>query len=164
MDVVAAAAGPAAAPRAASGHSRHGSRQRGGRVRTSATLRTVRGNRALGREIVVRALKRGSSSLGIDAAEPRLKRFRGARQVAAFAAATATRPSPSRHKIDQKALLRRVLRVVHPDKYMANPQAREVNSQALKVRRVAARPCVVSFALAVSLTRRPCASLPHARR
>lgn len=144
MDVAAAASGPAAGPRPGLlGSARAGPRQRGARVRTSATLRAVREQRALGREIVSRSLKRHSSTVGLSAAEPRLKKFRGACPVTTCAAATAARPSPSRHKIDQKALLRRVLRVVHPDKYMAIPLAREVNSQSLKVR-AASNPTALS--------------------
>lgn len=129
--VAAAVTGPAMVPRASSSFRAPLRQLRGGRVRTSAGLRAAREQRTLGREIVSRSLKRQSSACGLLAAEPRLKRLRGARHVTSAATATAF-PSPSRHKIDQKALLRRVLRVVHPDKYMANPQARDVNSQALK--------------------------------
>jgi len=81
------------------------------------------------------ATKRRSVS---TAGGPQLKRLRhGAAVTAAAAVAAPTSPGPS--KTDTKTLLRKVLRLVHPDKYMSNPSAQEVNSQSLKARGPAIR-------------------------
>ena len=74
--------------------------------------------------------RRSAASAG--GPEPKRRRAGAVAAAASSARAAARSPGP-KGRVDDKTQLRRVLRLIHPDKYMGNKEAYEINSQSLKV-------------------------------